>query len=525
MGEEEESAEEDGGDEAGEEKMSPENVRRQVYNQDTEGFNLVRLAAILDRPDIFLAVVSRAKEKVLHMLGVDRWRAEVGKRQSAAAVAASTFRQQGFTTLLQLCLLHGAQRVARLLMDGGADKALFGWMDAPSAWASLARRPRSKRFDGQDGLERWLLAHLQSQPEAKAELHSRLIGPSALDSRGRNSIFYVPTGFLPEFLALGPETVGALEHATPEGVTPLLAAALLGSEQRVLALMQAGCCVTATCSKRKLNVLHLAVLGGTTPRSEGKWERPRRVVEAVLGAVGPEVAEQLLLAPEAEHTPLMLAVQSQADKELLQLLVARTAASAAPALARRDGKMSSALHLAAVTTPPHTAAAEVLLEAVEKAGPEVAGVVHVAAENARGATPLELVMDAVAQVWEPASREQAVPRPHHQFNPYSISRGARMKARPKSKAKEPQASEAHKCYAVLEAAADRSRPGHRSMVPFDVVQEAARKGTEQAEKALLPARSAGPGGQDDTPAPGAFALVASPMRFSSSRVAFPRLAA
>jgi len=264
-----------------------------------------------------------------------------------------------------------------------------------------------------------------------------------------------------------------------KGFTVLHSSACAGKSEHVAALLKARCCVTATGGKRKWNALHFAVKGASLRELQGRsrrsskeertsvWDSVQRTMEVILAHAQPEEAKVLLAAPDAEHTPLMLAVELQAQEGVVRLLAERMVAAGTTgvtALSRRDGHLNSSLHLVA----SKDGKPEVLKTLLEVGDAAVRPAT--AAENATGITPLELVMEKVAQVWE---------------SPSTTAKAGKSK-----KAGEPEepvlASTAHRSYGLLDQAVDRSVPAYREMVEYESVQRSAGIATEKAKSDEAP---------------------------------------
>eukprot|EP00439_Symbiodinium_sp_Y106_P006774 s8244_g1.t1 len=121
-------------------------------------------------------------------------------------------------------------------------------------------------------------------------------------------------------------------------------------------------------------------------------------------------APELLFAEGCEHTPLMLAAQR--GHALTRLLAEATLAAGArgeEALSRRDRSFRTAYLKGSTPLQLDAEALKVLIEtgADKKLGDKAAEALSATVEDGSGMTPLQLVMEKVAQIWSQSRT------PHH----------------------------------------------------------------------------------------------------------------
>lgn len=141
----------------------------------------------------------------------------------------------------------------------------------------------------------------------------------------------------------------------------------------------------------------------------------------------------------------------------------------------------------------------VLLEAGRRAQ---APALSAAAEDARGATPLEVAANASASVWEPKGSSASPFGGGFRYNQQVPLAKWRQEGGAGKVAQPREATPARQCYKLLEEAVDRGAPGHRTTVGFEAVQRAACNATAKAEDTANAARGFtapnGPGTGDES---------------------------
>jgi len=407
---------------------------------------------------------------------------------------------------LQLALQYGSDNITRLLLSGAADGTLVGWVEKAratvdhSADRALSRVGcRRKGYDATQSAERWLVEELRS-PITRAELVRRLIGVFAVDGGSRRTaLFYARAAAVPQIVAAGAD----LEHRDRCGATPLLAAAYACDQERVMALLAAGCNVTAqTTGKRQWNVLHFAIsaiitssrarsgLFGSSfghpkrnksPKNDNNdnSERVLELIRTLRLTVSPEQANELLTASGAEHTPLMLACQNGSSDELIKML---TTNAPDGLLKRRDSKCRTTVHLsveAACTENPHSKAVASLEALLGTDG----AVSCVAAEDAQGATPYEFARDSsMGNLWQ---SQWTINTRHHPTSPRHQIGNTMLATWPALNKELPIPANDLKVCQLLDGISTRATPGHRVIVSFDEVRHAVGKAAETASNNVI----------------------------------------
>eukprot|EP00928_Gymnodinium_smaydae_P027264 TRINITY_DN21134_c0_g4_i1.p1 TRINITY_DN21134_c0_g4~~TRINITY_DN21134_c0_g4_i1.p1 ORF type:complete len:1590 (+),score=298.91 TRINITY_DN21134_c0_g4_i1:701-4771(+) len=457
----------------------------QSSNSCVGGLTPLQLAVAADRPDVFLAVAAFAEESALPLGAVGVWADQVRREESGNDVNKAEsqkpyrYASAGQShTLLQVAFACGAKHVARLLLSGKADDTLLGWLEASigavkvkkASSSTSPQRKISNCIANADAARKWLVHHLSEHSMSRDSIARRLIGPTAVDAYERGAIFYAPSwaiSDLDEFARAKDMKPAIFDHKSASGATALMAAARGWQDERIRLLMQAGCAVAAS-GKLGWNALHFAISSG----GDAEWSTKRRVVDVLLDSASAEDVSNLLLAPSAEHTPLMLACTRGADGAFVRDLAERMMAlgvQGLDGLARKDIQMSSAMHLAADNQKPD--AVEILTELGSKCKSPAHEALNASIENARGATALEISMEDVVEVWEGNGKKGHMFGMGRRKKPRGFAK--KTKSQPPANTREPKRS----CLSTL-----FNHQGQRRTVSFDEVQRAASSAAQKADK-------------------------------------------
>mmetsp|Transcript_12818 Transcript_12818/g.15492 ORF Transcript_12818/g.15492 Transcript_12818/m.15492 type:complete len:539 (+) Transcript_12818:2-1618(+) len=468
------------------------------------GVSALELAVVMDDCEILLKMLHAARGSGLPLATVRAWAEEVyeadrkgreGENSESSRlghVHMGRHRGTNAQTLLQTALWCKSHTIADLLISGGADVALFDWLDSEctrmeqedaAAWlGALKKTPDiSKGVQAQQ----WLVSVLKTGRVKKEELHTRLVGGEAVDQERRSAVFYARSQAALSKLKVDLNTVGA------DGATALMLAASSLDIGWMRELLTAGAdplqSAAATCLQ-SWNALHFLIwagkdgFGGKNEKLEGAArEGAELLLEHAAKRVGGRKA--LLASPDAEHTPLMLAVSHGADVALLELLVGGGGEGSQEALSRRTRKLSSTTHMAMEGQTPTAATLKMVLGAGKEAGGEAAKVLSAASENGTGITPLELALKHITEVWDNSDKNKHQNHPSYYggFGGYRFGRTRRRFKVAKTPSDTTEPSVRWQCYRVLDAAVDRTVPGHRDMVSFQQVQELAQRSTDETE--------------------------------------------
>eukprot|EP00930_Biecheleria_cincta_P036665 TRINITY_DN25130_c0_g2_i1.p1 TRINITY_DN25130_c0_g2~~TRINITY_DN25130_c0_g2_i1.p1 ORF type:complete len:1765 (-),score=415.36 TRINITY_DN25130_c0_g2_i1:94-5325(-) len=478
-GDDDEDNDEEGGDEEvgavaeKEEQLSPKEVHCKMLctpNACLGGLTALQLAIAVDRPDVYIMLVKFAEELALPLDAVAAWKKEVEDEDNDKDKTRAYRGHEGCNYHpLHLALWLESDSMVKLLLSGGADEALFGFLKK--------ELPGRGKVDGTKpylDARRWL----KSQEASRAELSTRLLGPEAVDRAGRTALFYASSRTLP-WLLEGCKSPVNLEHRLPSaqselGVTALMLAAHGCDSELVGALMKAGCDSAAVAGKQNQNALHF-VVSSAFATSQTKKDHFKKALSCAEVLLGGAASQELLFAPEAEHTPLMLAMKNGTPVELVRLLAQRMLAAdtgGAAAFKRADFKLNTAMHLGATCEKLQAEVISELITTGQACKAEAQVALSATIENACGTTPLELVMERVSQVWVEAKQQQ-----HFGLRQKKRARcngSSKDEGEPKPKA---QATRERKSFEVLATAAKS-----RTSVSFDAVQAAAQQATKEAQE-------------------------------------------
>lgn len=321
-------------------------------NRDLGGITLIELAILLDNVEIFSSIVSYAKEFALPLHLIDLWKSHKGQCEKYAQQG----RNYSHVHFMMKC---GSQNLINALISKKMDD-LIEWLfqkqyKSPTT-SSVDKAVLSPFYRA----SKWISDQIVEKKVSKEDVLERLWHVLTVDQRKRTTLFYVPADLVSPVVAAGAKHIASttpsldldtarsdfVNSVTPgNGVSALMSAAAIGDKDKVQMLLKEGATRSLhTCDRKKWGAIHF-VLETIIPQ-EGCWTRQREIIELLLKGASDSELNAMLLSPQAEHTPLMLAVSKGADERLTSLLIERTAFCAIDSLARRDKGMNSVLHLA-----------------------------------------------------------------------------------------------------------------------------------------------------------------------------------
>ena len=346
-----------------------------------------------------------------------------------------------YLTPLQFALSVGAEKVATTIMEGECDKFLVDWIleeastiDTEKA-SEIIDRTTKKRgnitdIDAVTVAYNWLMIHLAEKDKslARALLGFHLVQPTAPDSVGRSALYFAPVDLVDAVIGAaeaanqaltgtsGGDEDGSVRFRTAflEGrsskvdATPLMAAAGAHQGDKVKKLISVGCRRSASAGPNNWNSVHVSLPASASPAAE-EWKACEATIDILLEGATDNDIEQCLLSESAEHTPLMLAASTYFSNDAVSYLLRKMAKVVTQGLARRDMDLNSTLHLAVNVVQENAAninAAPEKLEATFQAvaalleQPDLPTVAGPYAENARGSTAVEQVLQAVVLLWQ-----------------------------------------------------------------------------------------------------------------------------
>jgi ankyrin repeat protein len=430
--------------------------------------SLIQMAIAVDNVEIMCIVLDYAKHFALPRGAIGLWKIEVDEMLSKSFIdekekkaqihqtnlilgrgsyvdwhnqcgywAGEHRRSTGavYPTLLQTALALGAANVAIALMDGVLNDACLRCVfeDSKSGLKVTGPFTSFKFALGADAALAFLKDQMKYKPIAD-ELVRRLIGPAAVDSLGRSALFYAPASLISKTVEAATKNVEQSKFldAIPKDVkiSPLLAAICANQIDRVEALLEAGCSWSKPCPPNNWGALHMAIkckdaiLADSVSAGvkEDRWERVRKMMDLVLSKVLPEDALNALNGPpEAEHSPLMLALQSGADHKMISFFLEK-AKGADNLVSAKDYDLNSLLHqlvqalAGASRSNAFPKKNDTVVESVKtllavKDAPS--GVLAPNTENASGLTPSDIVLDVASFVW---NRSPNAGRHNHRHN-------------------------------------------------------------------------------------------------------------
>lgn len=451
-------------------------------NHDLLGFDAIDLAVASDNVSIFRAVLSFAQEFGLPTAAAREWQYEADPNPEKSRERMPSFYHRERKPMLHMALALNASNIAKMVLKGEADGVLVGCLEAAAKGSGDLGKGKPPRrteamnlMDFTRAAKNCIALQIREGSATREKLVQRFVGPTALDAEGRPALFYATPETLPVLLETGSVDLEVAarkpgnKKKSDVGYTALMAAAQGGRYAQAEALIKAGSKLTATGGSTHWNSLHYAVQCAMSSqfghschfeieeeRKKAEQARHQRLVELFLSSCkSPEEEKELLFAPKSEHTPFMLAAKHGVAAPLVKMLAERMVAAGAEAgkaaLARKDPQLLTALHFAAGNSSPEP---EIVKSLIDVAGlkPNV--------ENAAGATPLELLMEKVAEVWK---EQQA--------------RRAQKKGK-KGKKREPEEVEykERRCLELLQEAAGCGR----ETASFEAVRQAATKSASQA---------------------------------------------
>lgn len=435
--------------------ISPYQLRYQMFgegsrNPDLGEMSLVRLAVAAGNLEIFREIATHSREFLIPLGALSSWKFELdsslnlptkeleelrleadlisGKNNyrapSVPAWAATTdsrsYRRRCALgpTVLQFALAVGSSEIVHALLSGCLDEDMWGWLEKSGDVTGRFSFP--KNAAGPFGLEEtalaaaWLIGYVKTHGFDLRRIALKLSGPLAVDSMGRSSVFYAAADYLNDIATAGVSATGSkstyLDDVIPKGyVSPLMAAASSLDVSRVELLLKNGCCTTTAAGPRRWSVVHYAIPGDsdeniqTAAEGDAKteaWDKARKIIELVLAYTKPSDVSKVLLCPEAEHTPLMLATTRGADGRFLGSLVDLYGQYAVEGLAGRDAQLNNLLHKAVeFDVKKQRGVDEGSVEYLLKLNKKAPRVLGPNVENSKGSTPVDVALDTVAFPW------------------------------------------------------------------------------------------------------------------------------
>jgi ankyrin repeat protein len=450
---------------------------------DLGGMTLLQLAIISDNVPIFCDVAAFAREYGLPRGAVVAWKRDVDSRDATFEEEAKQKRQKETdliageaegryycrwrlslwtadsiqsdevypsVTPLQFGLTFRSQSICRALMSGEVDARLLDWIVESEKGTEACMTHRvSRRLDlaGPRMAAIWISKEILENSRAYEELAFRLVRPTAPDHVGRTALFYSPAALVPDVVGSAVEAgtranvgdsasakASFLETRTTSGsVSALMAAASAGEVDRVQALLDSGCSRSTWCGPKKWGPIHLAIPkdapsnynnsnNTAAKQTAEKWTKARQIIDLLVASE--EDIDECLLSPQAEHTPLMLAIQRGADGEMISFLLKKMASSVTKGLSSKDGELNSVLHLAVKAVIGETRTGVKALDCIKTilARPELPKVVGPHVENSRGETPFEQALESVAALWTRSSTSNRNTRHFYQSDGSPVRR-------------------------------------------------------------------------------------------------------
>lgn len=318
-------------------------------------------------------------------------------------------------TLLQFAFSVGAESTASDLMNGVFDDVLIDWLSDRDYISSLQLvAGKHDVIKPSQTAALWLAKDERS----RTELLRRLVRPTAVDTVGRTALFYSPFHLLPVVFESGVKTLQNCGLGTDEAIetlvevvstrgnaTVLAMAVASGNSKLTKALLNLGCNRSTTIEPNHWNALHYA-LQPFYDKESGKpnWKISLGVIKALLEGATENERSELLVSSRSEHTPLMLATNRCAPKEVVSYLLNATAACALDGISRRDTELNTVLHLAVKQALLQQALVEgssqdpvdAILDYQQhtKLNSPLA-----MEENARGTLAVELALQSIIMVW------------------------------------------------------------------------------------------------------------------------------
>ena len=396
-------------------------------NNDLGGLDLIELAIAMDNVDIFRSVVSFAKEFALPRRLIGVWKAQVDQENDTDCTDEEKKKRNKATqnimelggscnySLVHFILKSGAQSLFDAMGAKELDDILIDWLFQEPYKSPKTNAEENSCLKPFYDASAWVSRQIFKANASKEEVAEKLARMSTFDHQMRSSLFYAPVEFVARVASAGAKSILSgisfdvakskfLNTTTFNGTTALMVAAANGDEEKVKALLEAGCDRSiCTTDERKWGVLHL-VIENLAPEldrhvnddnNKEEWRKVREMIEILLNGANKTDVEEMLRSPSAEHTPLMLAVSKGADEKTASFLIEQTALCAVDSLLHRDKEMNSALHLAVKTE-------------LKKEKPDIsiikAFIAHSSSlssfENARGLTASDISLEKVLAIWE-----------------------------------------------------------------------------------------------------------------------------
>jgi len=395
-------------------------------NMDLACMTLIDLAMMMDNVSILVAIISYAREFALPRQAIGVWKTEVDAVDDHVCDEETKRKREEVTkrikgsdtpTLLQSALITGCKITAQALMMGELDDELLKWIiEKPY---TIVKNEEDYEMKGAQEAAAWVSQQVFKSNVTKTELIKRLVGPTAPDTYGRTALFYSPAEWVPEVINSAVQALVSeqnvsesaaksvfLELRTITDFSVLMATTATGDIVKVKALLKAGSDRSArTRDGKRWGALHMAVKSGNSiPVANDKeyaegWGNVLEMIEVIIdGATNFELNE-LLLSPESEFTPLMLAAAQSAHDSTIIYLAKQMTFLAIDGVARSDSDMNSALHLAVKNAINSSGNKGDLSRIRALLDMSASGGLGPSTENAQGVTPLEIALEAALSIW------------------------------------------------------------------------------------------------------------------------------
>jgi len=270
---------------------------------------------------------------------------------------------------------------------------------------------------------KWISCQIFELKASKEEVAEKLWRVVTVDQNMRNPLFYVSSDLVPSICKEGTKYISSrtpdlvntkskfVNSVTPNGVSALMSAAALGDKDKVQMLINEGASRSVHTSDEGWNVLHFVIskpednksqqsyhlrrsVSTSTTDDEEKWMSTLDMVEILLRDADNSELDEMFLSPQAEHTPLMLAVSKGADEKTTSFFIEKTALRAVNSLVRRDKEMNSVLHLAVKGILNKGKFSLGPIKALLSQSTVISGV-----ENTRGLTASDISLESVLSIW------------------------------------------------------------------------------------------------------------------------------
>lgn len=354
-------------------------------NSSIGGLSLLQLATVVDNVDIFKAIANYGQEFSLPRRLIGFWKAkyDVGNKKGSTEAELEKMNEKtqkilriGYSDGIIISPVHfilkvGAENLFNALVTKNLDTVLLD-----PIYECKFKLPESTTLDERSTLQpyfdaySWVSTLISEKKLSREELASNICRITTPDEYNRSGLFYAPAEFIPQMLQEG--CLNSINSVTGNGVTALMTAAANGETAKVQALLTAGADRSLSTTDRRWNILHLIieVLGPEAPTKSSssyyssysnktkeeeekdekerldKWREVVNVTKTIVDRANSDDLKELFLSPNADHTPLMLAVSKMADEETVCYFLDQTGQQSIDALSRRDKELNSILHLA-----------------------------------------------------------------------------------------------------------------------------------------------------------------------------------